>query len=409
MTKDKIIVIGGGASGFFSAINSVLNNPNLNVVILEKSTKLLSKVKISGGGRCNVTHNCTINSLLVNNYPRGNKALLQLFNKFNVNDTIKWFNNNGINLNIEEDGRMFPESNSSQSIIDCFINLTHKLKIKICVNTEVFSITQNNNLFEVKTNTGILQANKIVCCIGGHNKTGHYQFLKNLGHTIIEPIPSLFTFNLTNNAINKALQGVSVKNVEIKLNGIKTKSYGALLITHWGFSGPAVIKLSAFAAIELAKLNYKCNFSINWMGGLKLNEIEEILNQLKFEKRNALPYSFAPNGIPKRMWEYFLKELNFSTIKPWAEITKKQIVKLAELLYNNYFELNGKTTFKEEFVTCGGVDLKEIDFKTMESKIKPGLYFCGEVINVDGITGGFNFQNAWSTAWVAAKNCSNDI
>jgi predicted Rossmann fold flavoprotein len=405
LIKEKINIIGGGAAGFFAAINIALNNPTIDIEILEKSTKLLSKVKISGGGRCNVTHNCHDNTLLIANYPRGNKELKQLFAVYNVSDTISWFERQGIKLKIEEDGRMFPYSNDSQTIIDCFFNLCEKLNIKITTQCEVFAIKQNLNSFEIKTNRGILISNKIICCIGGHYSNGHYQFIKNLGHTINEPIPSLFTFNLNKHPINKSLQGVTVANVEIKLNNFK--SNGALLITHWGFSGPAVLKLSAFAAKELSDCNYNTIFTINWLGGLKLIEIESLIFDLQKNKSNAMPYSNPLNNLPKRLWEFLCNQVQINNEITLGSIPKKQLIKLAETIYRNEFTMHGKTTFKEEFVTCGGINLKEIDFKTMQSKLIPGLYFCGEVIDVDGVTGGFNFQNAWSTAWVCAKACSN--
>jgi len=406
LIKEKITIIGGGASGFFAAINIALNNPEIEIEILEKSTKLLSKVKISGGGRCNVTHNCPDNNLLTLNYPRGNKELKQLFALYNVTDTITWFEKQGIKLKIEEDGRMFPYSNDSQSIIDCFLNLTKKLKIKITTQCEVFAIKQNLNSFEIKTNKGIVISNKIICCIGGHYNSGHYQFIKNIGHTIKEPIPSLFTFNLNKHLINKSLQGISVNNVEIKLNNFNLKSNGAMLITHWGFSGPAILKLSAFAAKELANCNYSTNFTINWLGGLRLTEIETLIFDLQKNKLNALPYSNPLNNLPKRLWEFLCSQAQINNDITLGSIPKKQLIKLAEIIYRNEFAMHGKTTFKEEFVTCGGVDLKEIDFKTMQSKLIPNLFFCGEVIDVDGVTGGFNFQNAWSTAWVCAMACA---
>ena len=400
----KIIIIGGGAAGFFAAINLAILKPKLQIEIVEKSTKLLSKVKISGGGRCNVTNFCLDNAILSANYPRGNKELRQLFSNFSVQDTMNWFQNQEVHLKIEDDGRVFPISNDSQSIIDCFLRLCEKYNIKITTQCEVFAIEPGKNNFTLKTSLGIFNANHVICCIGGHAKLGSYQFIANLGHKIISPIPSLFTFNLTKHPINKELQGISVPDAEVKVDGIKLVSRGPVLITHWGFSGPAVLKLSAFGAKELFEKDYNCSFSIKWLGGLSYSEIENLVFELQRTKHSALPYSNPLNGLPKRLWEYILTEAGIDSKKIWAEIPKKQLHQLIDLLYNHKFEMNGKTTFKEEFVTCGGVDLKEIDFKTMQSKLIPGLFFCGEVINADGITGGFNFQNAWSTAFVCSRS-----
>lgn len=404
MNEAKIIIIGGGAAGFFAAVNLAVFKPDLQIEIVEKSTKLLSKVKISGGGRCNVTNYCLDNATLSSYYPRGNKELRQLFSNFSVQNTMSWFQNHQVPLKIEEDGRVFPKSNESQSIIDCFLSLCERYKIKITTQCEVFAIEPGKQGFTIKTSKGILDSNYVICCIGGHAKIGNYQFITNLGHKIVSPIPSLFTFNLTKHPINKELQGISANDVEVKVDGIKQVSRGPLLITHWGFSGPAVLKLSAFGAKELFEKDYKCSFSIKWLGGLSYIEIEILVFELQKTKHAALPYSNPVNGLPKRLWEFILKEAGINNSKIWAEIPKKQLHKLVDLLFNHKFEMNGKTTFKEEFVTCGGVDLKEIDFKTMQSKLIPGLFFCGEVINVDGVTGGFNFQNAWSTAFVCSKS-----
>lgn len=402
--QKNIIVIGGGASGFFAAINVAKCLPEAKIIILEKSNKLLSKVKISGGGRCNVTHNCRDNYDLATNYPRGNKVLKQVFARFNVQSTIDWFKENGVELRVEEDGRMFPISNDSQTIIDCFLKLTTQLAIKIELNCEVFAVKKQNNLFKLKTSVSEFEADAIICSIGGHNKLGHYQFITNLGHTVEIPKPSLFTFNLLKHPINKNLQGIAAKRVAIKLADKKTEITGPLLITHWGFSGPAVLKLSAFEAEYFYDKNYGCVFFVNWVYPLKPNVITEKLNTIQINKRNALPYSNTEFDLPKRLWEFLCKEAEIDNTKPWQEISKKQINKLVEILYNSTFKMQGKTIFKEEFVTCGGVALNEIDFKTMESKLIPNLFFCGEVINVDGVTGGFNFQNAWSTAWISANS-----
>jgi predicted Rossmann fold flavoprotein len=382
-----------------------LRKPDFEITILEKTTKLLSKVKVSGGGRCNVTHQCFENSELIKNYPRGNKELLQVFSRFSVQDTINWFKQQNIILKTEEDGRMFPYSDDSQTIIDCFLGLMNKLNIKVILQCEVFSIQKNKEHFILKTNKDTLMADALICALGGHNKAGAYDLIKNLGHTIDKPIPSLFTLNFPNELIKKELQGISVKNAQVTIAGTKLNYHGPVLITHWGLSGPAVLKLSAFAAKDFFDLNYTSLIRVNWVYPLKRNEVAEQLKHIQSTKHKALPYSNPAFDLPKRLWEFLCNASGILNNKPWAEISNKQLNQLTEKLVGSAYNMEGKTTFKEEFVTCGGVQLKEIDFKTMQSKVVPGLYFCGEVLNIDGITGGFNFQSAWSTAWVCANNC----
>lgn len=381
-----------------------IKNPDFKITILEKTNKLLSKVKVSGGGRCNVTHHCFENSELVKNYPRGSKELRQVFSRFSVQDTIEWFKQQGVILKTEEDGRMFPYSNDSQTIIDCFLELAKKLNIQIITQCEVFTIQKTDSGFILKTNKDIYKSDAVICALGGHNKSGSYDVLKKLGHTIDSPIPSLFTLNLPNETIKKELQGVSVKNAQVLIEGSKLNYSGPVLVTHWGLSGPAVLKLSAFAAKEFFDLNYLAKIQVNWVYPEKQTTILEELKRIQKEKHRAFPYSNSAFGLPKRLWEYLCKQSEIPTTKPWAEISNKQFTKLAEMLVNSSYSMEGKTTFKEEFVTCGGVNLKEIDFKTMQSKLVQDLFFCGEVMNIDGITGGFNFQSAWSTAWVCAQS-----
>lgn len=404
MKRKEIIVIGGGAAGFFAAINVAILHPDYKITILEKTNKLLSKVKVSGGGRCNVTHHCFDNHELVKNYPRGNKELLQVFSRFNVTHTIEWFEKQGVALKTEEDGRMFPESDSSQTIIDCFMKLADKYKIEIITSCEVFAIKKTDETFHLKTSKNELSADAVICSIGGHNKTESYFLIKNLGHSIIDPIPSLFTINLPEETIKKELQGISVQHAEVKIQNSKLKYNGPVLITHWGLSGPAVLKLSAFAAHEFYNSHYNSTILVNWVFPLKLNEIEQTIKGFQKEKHKALPYTTPLFNLPKRLWEFLCSESEIDNTKPWAEINNKCIHKLCESLCNSNYKMQGKTTFKEEFVSCGGINLKEIDFKTMQSKLIPGLYFCGEVLNIDGITGGFNFQSAWSTAWICSQS-----
>lgn len=398
-----VTVIGGGAAGFFAAINTAIKHPDYRISILEKTGKLLSKVKVSGGGRCNVTHHCFDNSELVRNYPRGQKELYQAFSRFSVKDTIAWFESNGVKLKTEEDGRMFPITDSSQSIIDCFLKLCERHKINIQTHTEVFAIKKTGQSFLLKTNNGEIKADAVICSIGGHNKTESYFLIKNLGHKIIDPIPSLFTINLPEEPIKKELQGVAIKQAEVKIEGTKLHYNGPVLITHWGLSGPAVLKLSAFAAKEFYNKGYDAMIIVNWLYPLDREDTEQELKKFQKGKPRALPLSHPLGNLPKRLWEFLCRQAEIDNTKSWAEVSNKQLHKLADSLHSSKYHMHGKTTFKEEFVSCGGIDLKEIDFKTMQSRLVPGLYFCGEVLNIDGITGGFNFQAAWTTAWI----CSN--
>lgn len=402
-SQKLILVIGGGASGFFAAINASINFPEAKVIILEKSNKLLSKVRISGGGRCNVTHHCFENHELVKNYPRGEKELKQVFSQFSVQDTIDWFGKRGVKLKTEQDGRMFPESNSSETIINCFLMEAQKHGLAINLNEEVLEIglAENQKGINVRTTKQSYMAHAVICSIGGHHQEKNYAFLKQAGHRIDELIPSLFTLNLPQSNI-KELMGLSVKTGTVKVTGTKHQYTGPVLITHWGLSGPAVLKLSAFAAQDFFKLNYHAGISLNWTGLYNEEEIKEELS-LQLQSK-ALMVNTPLYEIPKRLWEYLLGRAEIGPAKPWTELGKKQLNKLAQVLSNDVYAMQGKTTFKEEFVTAGGIHLKEVNFKTMESKLVPHLFFCGEVLNIDGITGGFNFQNAWSTAWIAGKN-----
>lgn len=396
-----LIVIGGGAAGFFGAINAAQFNPGLRILILEKSTKLLSKVKVSGGGRCNVTHHCFEPTPLSKHYPRGQKELKKIFYQFNAANTVSWFEQRGVNLKTEADGRMFPQSNNSQTIIDCFLREAEKHQIEIKTGCEVVQVIKINNHFEVKLKEKTFTAYKVLITSGGYNKRENYSWLANLNHTIINPIPSLFTFNDSMRAFT-SLMGVAVTDAEVKIAGTRFNQRGPVLITHWGLSGPAVIKLSAWAAVELHQLNYTFTALVNWTGQPELI-IRETLMQLKNQHSKKNITGNALFELPKRLWEFLTHTAGIAPEKIWADASHKEINKLIELLFACAFAIKGKTTFKEEFVTCGGVDWNEINLSTMESKRITGLYFAGEVINVDGETGGFNFQAAWSTAWVAAN------
>lgn len=397
-----ILVIGGGASGFFAAIHAA--HKNNKVVIFEKSGKVLSKVKVSGGGRCNVTNSISEINLLITNYPRGRKELRNVFSRFSTSDTVNWFESRGVKLKTEPDGRMFPQSDSSQTIIDCLLNEVEKNNIEIAFNTAVKEIKYENNKFEVLTETGKnFLFDKIIIATGGYPQLKSYQWLSFSGHTIIAPVPSLFTFNIPKNPF-EGLMGVSVPFVRLRIDGFKEVSEGPMLVTHWGLSGPAVLKLSAFAARFLAERHYDFRISINFFPSMNEEELRQLLlsNKTNIKDRKILNSGIA--ALPGRLWERLVEISGVHSELKWGEIPNAQINKLASVISNSLIEVKGKTTFKEEFVTCGGVSLKEINMSTMESKLMPGLYFAGEILDIDGVTGGFNFQAAWSTGFIAGNN-----
>ncbi|MBL0048342.1 MAG: NAD(P)/FAD-dependent oxidoreductase [Bacteroidetes bacterium] len=404
MDQKTIVVIGGGAAGFFAAINAAQKNATAKVLLLEKSTKLLSKVKVSGGGRCNVTHACFDIQQLVKSYPRGQKQLFQAFHQFNTTHTINWFESRGVALKAEGDGRMFPQSNSSQSIVDCLMQEAEKYHVQLKLQANVKAIQKRENGFLIQMeNGGEFSCNKLIIANGGSAKQIDYDYLTKLGHSIEAPVPSLFTFNIPNTPISK-LMGLSVQHAKVSISGTKLSQEGALLITHWGFSGPAVLKLSAWGARKLFERNYTFEIRINWLAQFNFETIQKEFTNFKNE-RAAKQVSTCPwNEIPKRLWEYFLAKADIVENLKWGDVSKKQFNKLAEIICNDTYQAKGKTTFKEEFVTCGGVKLDEVDFKTMESKVCKNLFFAGEVLDIDGITGGFNFQAAWTTAWIASQN-----
>lgn len=407
LNSKNVIVIGGGAAGFFAAINCAQLHPNYSVTLFEKSSKLLSKVRISGGGRCNVTHACFDNSLLIKNYPRGEKELRNAFSRFSAADTVKWFEQRGVELKTEADGRMFPVTDKSETIVDCLMQEAEKAGVKIKLNVDITEIIKNStNTFTLKTNGGgSFECDKLIIASGGNPKDTVYDWLKKLGHTIIKPVPSLFTFNIPNNSITH-LMGVSVPNAKVRIQGTKLETEGPLLITHWGMSGPSILKASAWGARILSDLNYNFTALINWLPKYTEEKLRiEFANQ-RAENPAKLILNNCPVDLPKRLWEYFVNKAAISESTRWADLQKKKSNILIFNILNDEYKVQGKTTFKEEFVTCGGISLKEIDFTSMQSKLVPNLYFAGEIIDVDGITGGFNFQNAWSTGWIAAQ-CIN--
>jgi predicted Rossmann fold flavoprotein len=412
MPQKKLIVIGGGAAGFFCAVNAAANNPHLEVSIIEKTGKLLSKVRVSGGGRCNVTHSCFSISEMIKKYPRGEKFLKQAFHHFFTSDTIKWFENRNVKLKAESDGRMFPITNSSETIIICLLHEANKNAIEILMNREIVSIekpSDENKTFRLYGKDGsVLEADFVCVACGGFSKPAQYNWLTALGHSFENPVPSLFTFNVPKNPISE-LMGISVENAQVKINGTKFSQTGPLLITHWGFSGPAVLKLSAFAAKELSKMNYDFTISINWMAAYHENLVLEKLKLVRHELASKKIINKNPFNLPQRLWEYHLKQSGIDPEKRWADLPAKQQNLLAKQLCAQQFYVKGKTTFKEEFVTAGGVKLNEVNPNTMESKLVSGLFFAGEIIDVDGITGGFNFQHAWTSGWIAASAIRNSI
>ncbi len=398
-----ILVLGGGAAGFFTAINSAVNNPEYKIAILERGKEVLTKVKISGGGRCNVTHAEFMPTELSKKYPRGEKELLGPFHTFMTGDTITWFEERGVALKIEEDGRMFPDTNNSQTIIDCFISETEKFDIDVLKGQSVKKIEKENSIWKVITSTEEFHAPKLVIATGSNPKI--WQLLKDLNHAIITPVPSLFTFNCKDERII-ALPGLSTEvSVEVLNENNKSilNSEGPLLITHWGFSGPAILKLSAWGARLLEPLDYHFKIIINWLLDFSEEDALEKLMDFKMLHPRQTLHKYSQFELPKRLWQSLLRASGISETETWADITKIKLQNLANQLTNSVFDIHGKSTFKEEFVTAGGVDLKEVNFKTFESKLHPTLYFAGEVLNIDAITGGFNFQNAWTSGYLVAK------
>ena len=396
----EIAVIGGGAAGFMAAITAKESNPEANVTILEKTDKVLSKVKVSGGGRCNVTNATFSISQLIKNYPRGGKQLKKSFNHFFTSDTVKWFEDKGVALKTEADNRMFPTSNSSQTIVDLLLNTTENLNIRISYKSKVSGVTPTNNGADLSVNGETISYGKVIIASGGSPKARGLDWLTLLGYTIVKPVPSLFTFNMPKNPITE-LMGLSVTNVTASIKGSKLKQTGPLLITHWGMSGPAILKLSAWGAQDLAKMNYNFTVQINWLG---INE-EELRQEFTalYSSRKKM-HNHNPFDIPKRLWHFMLNKLEISEAQVWNELAKKHKNRLINMLINDEFEVKGKTTFKEEFVSCGGIDLSEVNMETMESNRHKGIYFAGELLNIDGVTGGFNFQAAWTTGYLAGKN-----
>ena len=400
-----ILIVGGGAAGFFTAINIVENNPKLKVAILERGKTVLEKVRISGGGRCNVTHACFVPNDLVKFYPRGEKELRGPFHQFCSGDTIDWFEKHGVELKIEDDGRMFPISDNSQTIIDCFLSATQKLGIQILTGQSVQSIFKAKEYWKVETNQENFICQKLIMTTGSNPKI--WEMLTELGHSIVSPVPSLFTFNIKDTRI-AALMGLSAF-AKVKVKNSKLEASGPLLITHWGMSGPGILRLSSWGARELFDKKYQFIIQVNWLNEVTFEEAINTLKELKLEHAKKVVSKKSPFEFPNRLWESLVVAAGIGVETKWADLSKKELTDLANQLTNGEFQVNGKSTFKEEFVTAGGIDLKEINFKTMESKLHENLFFAGEIVNIDAITGGFNFQNAWTSGFILAQAIREDF
>jgi len=412
----RVVVVGGGAAGFFGAIAAAEADPQAQVTLLEASRQPLAKVRISGGGRCNVTHACFEPSELVQNYPRGGKALLSAFTRFQAKDTVAWFATHGVPLKTEADGRMFPITNNSETVVNCLMDAASSSGVELRTGVSVVSVkilkSQDSELsdrFEVMLKSGDTKKCDRLLLATGSNPLG-YKIAKELGHTINPPVPSLFTFNIGDEKL-RALAGVSVDSVRLRLTSPvnpQLEQTGPLLITHWGLSGPAVLKLSAWGARVLHSSNYQATLLINWLPHLTIEEVRQKLLAVKNEwgKRPvALHRGF---DLPHRLWQYIIARVEIAKEDRWAELSNKTLSQLVQELTQGQYSINGKGAFKEEFVTCGGVNLKEVNFKTMESRLVPGLYFAGEILDIDGVTGGFNFQSAWTTAYLVGLGMANE-
>ncbi len=401
----KVAIIGGGAAGFFAAIAAKENHPDAEVVILEKSKKFLSKVKVSGGGRCNVTNACVSIPKLAEAYPRGGKKLKKAFRTFYTQDTIDWFEQRNVPLVTQEDNCIFPKSQDSQTVIDCFLKETKRLGVEIKLDQGVKSIQSIDDQLElqfIKPVNPTQRFDKVIVATGGSPKRSGLEWLENLGHKIEDPVPSLFTFNMPEETVTK-LMGIVVEKTLVSIQGTKLKANGPLLITHWGMSGPAILILSAFGARILYERDYTFDVQVNWVNVQNNELVLEELKEITQKHGNKILANYRPYLLPERLWLYLLEKCDLPTKKRWNELGKKGLNKLVNILTNDVYAVKGKTTFKEEFVTCGGISLESIDFKTMQSKVCKNLYFAGEVMDIDGITGGYNFQSAWTTGFIAGK------
>ena len=402
---NSLVVIGGGAAGFFAAINAAALNPTLKVTILEKSQHLLAKVKVSGGGRCNVTHECFEPRELIKNYPRGSKELLGPFHSFQPADMFEWLEQRGVSLKAEEDGRVFPVTDNSQTIIDCFMSEATRLGVKVETGVMIKSMDSQQNTWQIQLADGnFIQTDALLIATGSGGTM--MSMIRKLGHHIVDPVPSLFTFNIKDQRLD-GLAGVSASNCEVRIEGTKFQASGPVLVTHWGLSGPGILRLSAWAARELASVNYDFNIRVNWDTRFSKETCLDFLKEWKIEHSKNQVKTFSAVRIPHRLWVALIESLPKVSDLKWADVSNKQLELIADIICASYFRVSGKSTFKDEFVIAGGIDLKEVDFKTMQSKLLPGLYFAGEILDIDAITGGFNFQAAWTTAIVAARHIAS--
>lgn len=398
-----VAIIGGGAAGFFSALSCKAHHPDASVTIYEKSGKLLSKVKISGGGRCNVTNACDNITEFAKHYPRGEKLMKRALRHFNAEDTVEWFAKRGVSLVAEADGRMFPSTNDSQTIVDCLLHSTRRQGIAIKLKMPVVQLKREGDRFLIAfEDRTTIRVDKVIVATGGSPKMDGLIWLQALGHTIVPPVPSLFTFNMPRETV-RSLMGVVIDSVSVKVQSTKLNAEGPLLITHWGMSGPAILKLSAWGARELQEKKYDFKLQVNWLGSIKEHQLRDSFNSSILNIRKRKVANGNPFQLPNRFWDFIIQKAGINGDTIWAELSKKNTNRLIDTLMNDTYEVSGKTTFKEEFVTCGGVNLGDINIETMGSKRCPGLFFAGEVLDIDGITGGFNFQAAWTTGFIAGR------
>jgi len=403
----RIAVLGGGAAGFFAAITcaEALGNAG-SVTLFEATPHLLAKVRISGGGRCNVTHSCFEPAELVKKYPRGGRELLGAFHRFQPRDTIEWFASRGVATKTEEDGRMFPTTDDSATIVDCLMAAATRAEVNIRLSTAVRSAVKQGESFQLTLSTGSIEEfGRVIIATGGNKSSGGLAIAESFGHSIVPPVPSLFTFHITDTRLSD-LSGISVENAAVTAPGTKLKTDGPVLITHAGLSGPGILKLSAWGAREFAEQNYAFPVALNWVPPHTRDTLIKALSVVREQNARKQVTTFSPVAMPQRLWERFVIAAGIPTTTPWAHVSNPSLQTLATQLTAAEFKVDGKSMFKDEFVTCGGVKLSEVDFKTMESRKIPGLHFAGEVLDIDGVTGGFNFQNAWTTGYLAGSACA---
>jgi predicted Rossmann fold flavoprotein len=404
----RIAVLGGGAAGFFAAITCAEKlGKDGSVTLFEATPHLLAKVRISGGGRCNVTHSCFEPAELVKKYPRGGRELLGAFHRFQPRDTIEWFASRGVATKTEEDGRMFPTTDDSATIVDCLMSAAARAGVSIRLSTAVRSAVKQGATFQLTLGTGTVEEfDRVIVATGGNKASGGLAIAESFGHSIVTPVPSLFTFHITDPRLTD-LSGISVENAGVTAPGTKLKTDGPVLITHAGLSGPGILKLSAWGAREFAEKNYAFPVALNWVPPHTRDSLVKALSVVREQNARKQVTTFSPVAMPQRLWERFVIAAGIPTTTPWAHVSNPALQALAGQLTAAEFNVDGKSMFKDEFVTCGGVKLSEVDFKTMESRKIPGLHFAGEVLDIDGVTGGFNFQNAWTTGYLAGTACAS--